>query len=127
MKNNSMIFDIFQTLLSEEEVLDVCNCLGYKDSLRKFRVYDLFKFFISSSLNEYKSYRHGAENMERDGLTRVDYSTISKKATNLNYKICKKHFDILISKCNRSLKRILKLPKDLLAIDSTAITAGQGR
>ena len=39
MKNNSMIFDIFQTLLSEEEVLDVCNCLGYKDSSRKFRAY----------------------------------------------------------------------------------------
>ena len=78
-------------------------------------------------MNEYKNYRHGAENMEHDGLTCVDYSTISKKATNLDYKICKKHFDILISKCNRSLKRILKLPKDLLAIDSTAITIGQGR
>lgn len=127
MKNNTTIFDIFQTFLSKEEVKAVCDALGYKDTSRKFTVYNLFQFFIAAATNEYKSFRHGSESMEKDGLEPVDYSTISKKATDVDYNIAKKLFEILITKCNRSTRRVLNLPKDLLAIDSTTITVGEGR
>lgn len=127
MKNNTTIFDIFQTLLTEEEVIAVCEALGYIDTSRKFKVYDLINFFIAAATNEYKSFRTGSDSMVSAGLKYVDYSTISKKASDVNYEIAKKLFDILISKCNRPTKRALKLPKDLLAIDSTTITVGEGR
>ncbi len=127
MKNNTTIFDIFQTFLTEEEVNEVCTALNYTDTSRKFKVYDLFEFFIAAAANEYKSYRTGSEKMEKDGLTPVDYSTISKKASSVDFNIAKKLFEILITKCNRPTRRILKLPKDLLAVDSTTITVGKGR
>ncbi|AGX43641.1 hypothetical protein FHU23_002673 [Clostridium saccharobutylicum] len=65
--------------------------------------------------------------MEADGLTLVDYSTISKKATDVNYEISKTLFEIIISKCNRQMRRILNLPKQLVAIDSTTVTVGENR
>ncbi|MCT4593465.1 MAG: IS4 family transposase [Anaeromicrobium sp.] len=61
------------------------------------------------------------------GLTLVDYSTISKKASSVDYEITKRLFHILANKCNRSTRRALDLPKDLLAIDSTTITVGKNR
>ena len=64
MKNITTIFDIFQTFLTNEEVKKVSESLGYVDTARKFTLYDLIKFFIAAATNEYKSYRHGVENME---------------------------------------------------------------
>lgn len=127
MKNTTTIFDIFQTFLSEEEVKKVSEILGYVDTGRKFRLYDLIKFFIAAATNEYKSYRHGIEHMESAGLTPVDYSTISKKAADVNYEISKSLFEIIISKCNRQMRRILNLPKQLIAVDSTTVTVGENR
>jgi hypothetical protein len=125
MKNTTTIFDIFQTFLSKEEVKKVSELLGYVDTARKFTLYDLIEFFIAAATNEYKSYRHGIEQMESMGLTPVDYSTISKKASKVDYKISKALFEIIISKCNRKMIRILKLPKQLVAIDSTTVTVGE--
>ena len=65
--------------------------------------------------------------MRHDGLNPVNYSTISKKANCMDYKIAKKLFEIVISKCNGPLKRILKLDKDIIAIDSTTISVRKGR
>jgi len=127
MKNTTTIFDIFQTFLTTEEVKKVSESLGYIDTARKFTVYDLIKFFIAAATNEYKSYRHGIEEMESVGLRAVDYSTISKKATDVNYNISKALFEIIISKCNRKMRRILNLPKPLIAIDSTTVTVGENR
>lgn len=39
----------------------------------------------------------------------------------------KQLFQLLIKKCNRPLRRALKLSKDLLAVDSTTITVGKTR
>ncbi|WP_066826756.1 IS4 family transposase [Clostridium tepidiprofundi] len=127
MKKSNTIIDIMQVLLTEQEVKEVCDILGYKDTSRKFTVYSLLKFFIAAATGEWKSFRHGAENTADYGLETIDYSTVSKKATKVNYKITKKLFELLVSKCNRVTKRTLKLPKDLLAIDSTTITVGKPR
>ena len=49
MKNTTTIFDIFQTFLTDEEVKDVSESLGYVDNARKLTLYDLIKFFIASA------------------------------------------------------------------------------
>ena len=36
-------------------------------------------------------------------------------------------FEIIISKCNRQMRRILNLPKQLIAVDSTTVTVGENR
>ncbi|MGL5616639.1 MAG: IS4 family transposase, partial [Sarcina sp.] len=100
---------------------------NYEETSRKFKGADLYEFFIVAAINEYKSYRYGADLMGRDGLTPVNYSTISKKANCMDYKIAKKLFEILVSKCNRPLKKILKLDKNIIAIDSTTISVGKER
>ena len=79
MNNNTTIFNIFQTLLTKEEINVVCDALGYKDTSRKFKVYDLYEFFIAAATNEYKSFRSGSDFMHEAGLKPVDYSTISKR------------------------------------------------
>ena len=50
-----------------------------------------------------------------------------KKSNSIDYRISKRLFEIVVSKCNRSFRRILKLDKDIIAIDSTTISAGKGR
>ena len=127
MKNNITLIEIFQSFLSEDEMLAVYKEFGYEESSRKFKGLDLYKFLIIAAINEYKSYRYGADLMERDGLTPVNYSTISKKSNSIDYRISKRLFEIVVSKCNRSFRRILKLDKDIIAIDSTTISAGKGR
>lgn len=103
MKNTTTIFDIFQTFLSEKEVKKFSKILEYVDTARKFTLYDLIKFFIAAATNEYKSYRDGVEHMESVGLTPVDYSTISKKASKVDYKISKTLFEIIVSKFAKTI------------------------
>lgn len=64
---------------------------------------------------------------QHNGLTPVDYSTISKKASKVDYEISKTLFEIIISKCNRQMRRILNLPKQLITIDSTTVIVGENR
>ena len=127
MKNNITLIEIFQSFISEDEVLAVYTEFGYEEVSRKFKGIDLYEFLIIAAINEYKSYRYGADLMARDGLTPVNYSTISKKSNSIDYKISKRLFEIVVSKCNRSLRRILKLDKNIIAIDSTTISVGKGR
>jgi hypothetical protein len=57
----------------------------------------------------------------------VIYLTLSKKASQMDLRIMKELFNLIVSKCNRATRRILKMPKDLLLIDSTTITVGKTR
>ena len=125
MKNTITLIEIFQSFLTLEEILGVYESFGYTETSRKFKGLDLYNFLIISAVNEYKSYRYGADLMQRDGLIPVNYSTISKKSNLMNYQIAKKLFAIIISKCNRPLRRLLNLPKDIIAIDSTTINLGR--
>ncbi|MCT4542218.1 MAG: IS4 family transposase, partial [Vallitalea sp.] len=127
MKKNNTIMDIMQTFLTPKEVETVCNLIRYKDTSRKFTVYTLLQYFVAAAVGEWKSFRQSTEKLSDFELPQVDHSTISKKASTVDYEITKRLFHILSNKCNRSVKRILDLPKDLLAIDSTTITVGKNR
>ncbi|MFC4545962.1 transposase [Paenactinomyces guangxiensis] len=58
-------------------------------------------------------------------LVAVDYSTLSKKASEVPYSFFKELFHLFLGKCNRSTLRKLDLP--ILATDSTTMTVGVGR
>jgi hypothetical protein len=61
------------------------------------------------------------------GLIKANYSTFSKKASDVPYKVIKQLFDLIVSKCNRKTRRSLKFPRQLLVVDSTTITVGKSR
>ena len=46
-------------------------------------------------------------------------SLFLKNLITIDYRISKRLFEIVVSKCNRSFRKILKLDKDIIAIDST--------
>ena len=84
MKNNITLIEIFQSFISEDEVLAVYTEFEYEESLRKFKGLDLYGFLIIAAINEYKIYRYGADLMARDGLTPVKYTTSSKKSNSID-------------------------------------------
>ncbi|MDQ0217725.1 FCD domain-containing protein [Peribacillus cavernae] len=45
----------------------------------------------------------------------------------MDYKVLKQIFELVVSKCNRATRRTLKIPKELLIVDSTTITVGETR
>ncbi|MBA4601460.1 hypothetical protein [Thermoactinomyces mirandus] len=53
------------------------------------------------------------------------YSTLSKKVSETPHEFFKMLFHRTVEKCNRQLRRKLALP--LIAVDSTAFTAGAGK
>lgn len=87
----------------------------------------MLDFFTNSAVNEWKSFRHGADVAPDFGLPSIDYSTISKKAKDVPFEIFKDLFALACSRCNRNIRRKLNFPKELLLVDSTTITVGKTR
>lgn len=78
--------------------------------------------------NEWKSLRHAADVSASIGLICVNHSSLSKHMKALDYAIMKRVFDVIVNKLNRVTHRSIKLPKkQLLSVNSTAITVGKTR
>ncbi|SCC57383.1 hypothetical protein GA0061087_11011, partial [Priestia flexa] len=105
MKKNITFPNLLQKIVSEEERAIIQTAIGYKDTARKLDVLTLIKYLICASMNEFKSYRHCADVGEQYGLPQVNHSTLSKKASHLDYHVMKKLFDLVVSKCNRMTRR----------------------
>lgn len=127
MKKNTTFHNLFQKIVSEDEIAVIRDVIGYKDTARKLDVLTLINYLLSASMNELKSYRDCADVGDQYGLPKVNHSTLSKKASHMDYNIMKKLFHWVVSKCNRMTRRALKIPKDLLLVDSTTITVGKSR
>lgn len=127
MKKFTMFSHILQMVLPKEEVLPLIEQTGYIDTARKFTVYDLFLFLSQAALEQWDGYRDGEKRMGYSGLRKVDHSTISKKAKEVPFELFKQLFHLMVRKCNRSTRRNLRIPKQLLVVDSTKITAGKDR
>jgi hypothetical protein len=127
MKQNTTFPNLFQKIISEEDLAVIQNALGYKDTARKLDVLTLINYLICASMNELKSYRDCADVGDQYGLPKVNHSTLSKKAGHVDYNIMKKLFHLIVSKCNRVTRRALKLSNELLLVDSTTITVGKSR
>ncbi|HHY71915.1 MAG TPA: IS4 family transposase [Bacillus bacterium] len=127
MKKNTTFHNLFQKIVSEDEVNVIQDAIGYKDTARKLTVHILIHYLTCAAMNEFKSYRECADVGDKHGLPKVDHSTISKKAGHVDYKIMKELFHLVVSKCNRMTRRALKISKELLLVDSTTITVGKSR
>jgi hypothetical protein len=127
MKKNTTFHNLFQKIVSEEEVAVIQDTIGYKDTARKLDVFTLINYLLCAAMNELKSYRDCADVGDQYGLPKVNYSTLSKKAGHADSTIMKKLFHLVVSKCNRMTRRALKISKELLLVDSTTITVGKSR
>ena len=127
MNYRTVLGPILQSFVTKEEMEPLLKQVNYVDTARKFTVYDLFMFLAEAALGQWKGYRDGEQRMEACGLRQMNYSTISKKAKEVPFAVFKQLLDVVMKKCNRTTRRRLGLPKELLAVDSTTISAGPNR
>ncbi|QQK74251.1 IS4 family transposase [Salicibibacter cibarius] len=126
--NKSTTFpNLRQKLHIDDELKPLLEKVGYNDTARKLDVFTLLQYLTSASVHEWTGYRQSATEGGSYGLVEVDHTALSKKARHVPYTIFKKLFHKVVSMCNRTTRRALNLNKDLLAIDSTTITVGEGR
>jgi hypothetical protein len=64
MKKDTILFDLLQCLIPEEEVKSIFESHGYKDTARKFGVFSLLQFWIAVALGEWKSFRESEEQLK---------------------------------------------------------------
>jgi hypothetical protein len=127
MKKSTTFTKLVQTLLNEEDVKRILEDLDYKDTAPKFTAHQLLLFFTHSALGEWESYRSAVGKAVNCGLRLVNHSTFSIKASDVPYELFKQLFHLLLIRCNRTTRRRLRIPKNLLLVDSTTITAGKSR
>lgn len=125
MKNNNIIKNTLQTILTEEEVEKLAKSFDYRVKSRKITVYNLVEYLVVASIEQSKSFRETVCYSKKYGLGEISYSGLSRKANDVSYEVMKNIFEILIKKCNRTTKRNLKIDKIILAIDSTTITTSK--
>jgi hypothetical protein len=97
------------------------------DTGTKLTVGLLLDYFVQACYQEWNGFRTCARLSPSYDLPKVHYSTLSGKAGEVPYEIFKRVFQMLVKKCNRQNRRHLNLPKDLLLIDSTTVTAANSR
>lgn len=128
MKKDTILFDLLQCLIPEEEVKSIFESYGYEDTARKFSVFSLLRFWITADWGEWKSFRESEEQLKgRSGLVAVDHSTLSKKASRVPFEGFQDLFRLLVKRCPRRIRRMLSLPYFVFAVDSTIITVGKNR
>lgn len=127
MKKSTIFLTIMKHLITSDDLERILKEYAYVDTARKFTVSALLDFLAIASINQWKSFRHGADVAHSHGLASCDYSTVSKKASDVPFEIIKELFTLIISRCNRKMRRTIDFPKELLLVDSTTITVGKNR
>lgn len=127
MNKHTTLPNLMQKIVSDEDIQTITEAVGYHDSSRKFTVRTLIDFFLLAAVHEWKSFRHGADVAPTYQLPRFHYSTVANKAKEIPYEIMKRLFALIVSKCNRKIRRSLRFPKPLRIVDSTTVTVGKNR
>ncbi|RSK42568.1 IS4 family transposase [Bacillus canaveralius] len=127
MIKNTTFPNLVQKIILEDEMETIKKAIGYHDTARKLTIFHLVQYLVTAAANEWKSFRHSADVGENYDLPSVDHSTLSKKAASVDFQVFKQVFELVVSKCNRETRRALKIPKQLLIVDSTTITVGKTR
>lgn len=122
MKKSTNFLDLIRKSVSPEELTLLKKAIGYEEVARKMDVMTLIQYLVAAVACEWKSFRYCADVGPRIGLKEVNYSTLFKKARQVDFKLMKQLFDLAVSKCNRATRRTLKIPNTLLIVDSTTIT-----
>jgi hypothetical protein len=127
MKKSTTLLSLLEHLISNEDIQTLLDRHKYKDTAREFTVSMLLRFLVMAAANEWKAFRHGADVSQAYDLQVFHYSTFSKKASDVPYLIIKDLLELILSRCNRRMRRSVRFPKELLLIDSTTITVGETR
>ena len=127
IRQHTTFLTILKQLVTEEEIKEILRRHEYEEVARRFTVTALLHFLVTAALQQWKSFRHGADVGEGHGLFGCHYSTVSKKAGEVPFGIIKEIFTLFCSRCNRQLRRKCNFPKELLLIDSTTVTVGKTR
>ncbi|MFZ3591897.1 IS4 family transposase, partial [Bacillus sp. DJP31] len=127
MKEPTMFPNLIPKFISDEELQPLIELIGYEDTARKLTVKMLIQYLVAAANCEWKSLRHCSDVGALVGLVDVNYSTLSKKLGQLDYRLMKQVFALIVNKCNRVTRRVLKIPNRLLLVDSTTITVGKSR
>lgn len=129
MKKNKPILRILQEIISEKELAEIVAKYNYQDVGRKMTVMQLLRYFLLAAMLQSKSFREVAIQGQFYNLEKVDYSTLSKKATAVPFMIFIDLFNLLFSRSNRENKRKLrsKCGRIIKIIDSTRIIAAKSK
>lgn len=129
MEKYKPIARILQEVGRQEEIEELEEKYGYKETGRKMTVRVLLQYFLLGAMLESRSYRELSIQGQEYKLKKVDYSTLSKKATEVPYEIYLDLFDVIFNKCNRNDKREIrsKYGRILKIIDSTRIIAAESK
>lgn len=127
MKQNTTFPNLIQKFISPEELQPLIELVGYEDTARKLTVHSLIQYLVTAAACEWKSLRYCADVGSTAGLVDINYSTLSKKLGQVDFGLMKQVFAMVVRKCNRVTRRTLKIPNQLLLIDSTTITVGKTR
>ncbi|MEK3668972.1 IS4 family transposase [Paenibacillus sp. FSL R10-2771] len=114
-------------LTSDEVEMVTGQTKDYVDRGTKMTVGLLLDYFVQACYHKWDGFRQSARLGPNFDLPEIHYSTLSGKAGEVPYEIFKRIFQMLVTKCNRQTRRHLNLPKDLLLIDSTTVTAANSR
>jgi hypothetical protein len=84
---------------------------------------DLLNFWVVSAAEKWTGFREAGSMLDTcSDIPSVDYSTLSKKAKEVPYKIIRDVFQLLLTRTTRSLRRKFLNKYKIYAIDSTMIT-----
>jgi hypothetical protein len=123
MNNHTPFLAVFKQVLTEEEVKELTGRTDYVDTGTKVTVYVLLQYFAQACYHGWDGFRSCVRHAKTHDLKPIHYSALSGKAGDVPYEVFKRIFHMLVKKCNRQTRRHLNLPKDLLLIDSTTVTA----
>lgn len=128
MKQNTTFPNLIQKFITDDDVAMLTELIGYEDTARKLdsRQADRIPRHRSGVRMEGLPPLRRCRNFRGFGGCRY-HSTISKKMKELDYRLMKKAFALVVDRCNRATRRALKIPNRLLLVDSTTITVGKNR
>lgn len=120
---------VLQALITENFINECTKENNFKDTARKITVSVYFKYIFSACIFKWKSYRETHILGRLFNLPSVDFSSLSLKGKNIDYKIFKTMFEKLIGKLDRSEKRKFdkKMGKVIASVDSTLIKTIKGQ
>ena len=96
-----------QEVINEEKVKKIAKKYEYEEKARKATVSTVLRYQLAGSIEECESLRELAVYGIKHGLTKLDYSTLSKKGKEIPYEIALELLEETMQKANRAKRRAL--------------------
>lgn len=105
MKHNTTISEIMQEVICEKEIEEITKKQGYEEKARTAKVSVILGYQLCGAVEKSESYRELEIDGEKNGLRKVDYSTLSRKSKEIPYEITLELLELTMGRCNRSSRR----------------------